>query len=63
MKRKEKRKEKRAKNILKATMESDEGSLEEFFDVFCFIANDEEEEIDDELLYQNIINVDKINKD
>lgn len=68
-KRKEKEKEKR-KKVLQASLESeDEIDLEEFLEKFCFMANDEEEKIEEELqatfeeMYQNFINVDKVNKD
>lgn len=53
-----KRKKEKSKKILKATLESDdEDHLEEFQEEFCFIANDEEEEIDDELsaIYRDLI--------
>lgn len=72
-KNKEKEKEKRKgneKKILKVTLESaDENNSKEFLKEFCFITNDEEEEIDKELqatfkdMYYNFINIDKINKD
>lgn len=51
-------------------MESaDENNSKEFLKEFCFITNDEEEEIDKELqatfkdMYYYFINIDKINKD
>lgn len=63
-------KKKRKKKILKVTLESaDENNSKEFLKEFCFITNDEEEEIDKELqatfkdMYYNFINIDKINKD
>lgn len=68
LKKKEWKKEK-GKKILKVTIESDdEDSLDEFLEEFCFIANDEEEEIDEELqatfkdTYLDFINIRKINK-
>lgn len=55
---------------LKATMESnDEESLDEFLVEFCIIANDEEVNIEEDLqttfedLYQDFINVGKLNKE
>lgn len=70
-KRKEKRKRiKNGKKVLQTILESgDEIELKEVLEEFCFVENDEEEEIDEELqtafeeMYQNFINDDKVNKD
>lgn len=74
-KKKEKEKEKqrgkeKGKKVLQAIFEcDDENELEEFLVEFYFVANDEEEGIDEELqatlkdMYQNFINADKVNKD
>lgn len=63
------KKEKRQKDIKGHNREWWWVDIEEILEEFCFITNDEEEEIDEEHqskiedIYQNLINVDKINKD
>lgn len=69
-KREKRKRKENHKKILKPTMESiDEENLEEFLNEFCFISNDDDEEIGEELqttfkaMNEGFINVGEMNKD